>query len=191
MKSNRKIAALAGVATALLLCCFMGAYALTNYATPFQIQPVNSTNQTQTVAIGNGCTLGADTGATVNLTAATVNLPGINLSANTGTIPSGDTLTSAAGSTVNLSSGTLTLPTFQGVNFAGSNGTANISLVNSSSGQKVLTIWDVTGGTATAASTATPSSFATTITGSGVLTQTSTANLSGHVYSALLMNQGP
>ena len=156
MKSNQKIAALAGVATALLIGCFMGAYALTNYATPFQIQPVNATNNTQTVAIGSGCTLGADSGATIN-----------------------------------LSSGTLTLPTFQGVNFAGSNGTANISLVNSSSGQKVLTIWDVTGGTATAASTATPSSFAATITGSGVLTQTSTANLSGRVYSAILMNQGP
>jgi hypothetical protein len=191
MKSNQKIAALAGVATALLICCSMGAYALANYATLFQIQPVNATNNTQTVALSSGCTLGADTGSTVNLTAATVSLPGINLSANTGTIPSGDTLTAAAGSTVNLSSGTLTLPTFQGVNFAGSNGTANISLVNSSSGQKVLTIWDVTGGTATAASTATPSSFAATITGSGVLTQTSTANLSGRVYSAILVNQGP
>jgi len=178
MKSNRKIAALAGIATALLICCFMGAYALQNYATPFQIQPFNAAASTQTVAVGSGCTLGVDQGATLGM-------------AGTAVVAAGGSLTSQAGSTVTLSGGTLTLPAFQGVNFAGSNGTANISLVNSGSGQKVLTIWDVTGGTATAASTAGPSSFATTITGSGVLTQTSTANLSGHVYSALLMNQGP
>ena len=156
MKSNQKIAALAGVATALLICCFMGAYALTNYATPFQIQPVNATNNTQTVAIGSGCTLGSD-----------------------------------AGSTINLSSGTLTLPAFSGCLFNGSNGTGNCSLVGSSSGQKVLCVFDCTGGTATAAGSATASSFAATISGTGVLTQTSTANLSGHVFEATLINQGP
>lgn len=226
MKSNRKIAALAGVLSFGLLASLMGAYGLSNYATRFQIQPVNNNDNTQTVALGAGCTLGADAGSTVNLSSGSVSLPGLTLSAGQGVIPSGGSLTSQAGSTVNLSAGTLTLPgltltagqgvipsggtltsqsgstvnlsagtvtlpTLQGVNFAGSNGTGNCSLVNSSSGQKVLTIWDVTGGTATAASSAGASSFASIVSGTGVLVQSSTANLSARIYSAILSNQGP
>ena len=50
-----------------------GTYAIGTYTTPFQIQQTNGT--TQTVAIGSGCTLGADSGGTCDFSAAVVKLP--------------------------------------------------------------------------------------------------------------------
>jgi hypothetical protein len=172
----------------------MGAsYSSATINAPFQIQPV--TNGKQTVALSSGCTLGADAGSTVDLSGGSVAMPGLNLNAAAATVPSGGTLSSASGSTVVLSGGTLTLPTIMQVNFAGSNGTsAGIVVQGSSSGQKVLSICDVTGGTGTIASgsgTATLAEFGGSIIGSGSLAQTSSSNLSGRVFSAILMQQGP
>ena len=189
MKSNQKIAALAGVATALLIGCFMGAYALTNYATPFQIQPVNATNNTQTVAIGSGCTLGADAGSTVDLSAATVVLPA-SVTGGTGSLSIGagnvttTMLHSAAVTGAKLSGGTAASVTSGSI--TGGTAAGACTLTGATVGQRVFAVFDISG----SGSTGAENSFEAAISGSGVLQQTSTANLSSKKYGVILLPPG-
>ena len=176
-----------------LMASVSGAYGQPTYVTPFQIQATSS-GTSQVVALASGGTLGADAGSTVDLSRASLILPGgFSLGANYATVPAGDTLSSAVGSTVNLSSGTITLPTFSAGAFNGSNGTsASIALAGALAGQKVVAVWEITGGSGGGNFNVTAgTNFASSIVTSGSFAQTSSANLSTHYYNVLLMNQGP
>lgn len=96
---------LAGIMAVAITHSARATYSDPTYTTPFQIQqiPAGTGAKTQTVAMGSGCTLGADAGSVVDFSAATVTLPAAITS---GTIAN---YTSSSGTLYNISAGTLSM----------------------------------------------------------------------------------